>query len=127
MVKSTNQIIAELKVQFAPLQSDPRILAVILYGSVADGDHYWRSDIDVCVVTPRQDLHTMYKAVMQNIKGDFDDLDIRFFEELPLLIRGEIMEKGKIIFTQDMGELTEYFFFSTRRELDDFNYRMQYI
>ena len=113
--------------KFSYLRSDSRVLAVILYGSVAENEHHFRSDIDVCIVAPNQDPGTMYKVVIHGLKWDWEELDIRFFEELPLLIRGDIMEKGKILFTQDMGELTEYFFFSTRKELEDYRYRMQYI
>ena len=129
MVRSTEQIIADLKEQFSFVKSDDRILAVILYGSVAEGEHHDKSDIDVCIVTgaPKKSLYSKFSYVMGKITGDQAKLDIRFFEELPLLIRGDIMENGKIIYTRDMGDLTEYFFFSTRKELEDYRYRLQYI
>lgn len=127
MVKSTEQIIKEMKELFVFIREDNRILGLILYGSYAQGKQTERSDIDICIVTSHQDLNAMYQYIFQNLEKDVENLDLRFFEELPLLIRGEIIEKGIVIYTPDMGELTEYFFFSTRKELEDHRYMINHL
>ena len=126
MVRSTETIIQELKQQFAFLVTDPRILGIIVYGSVVSGDHHDSSDTDICIVAPQQDKYAIYHTCIKGLKGDIDKLDIRFYEELPLLIRADIIEKGLILYTRNLGELTEYFFFSTRLELEDFKFSMKY-
>ncbi|MHA1619193.1 MAG: nucleotidyltransferase domain-containing protein [Promethearchaeota archaeon] len=127
MAQSTESIIKELQNQFSFLKSDPRILGIILYGSAAAGENHLQSDFDICIVAPNHDNHAIYQTIMRHIQGEIDHLDIRFFEELPLLIRADIMEQGIILHSQDLGDLTEYFFFSTRLELDDFRFRIQYV
>jgi predicted nucleotidyltransferase len=127
MVESTDQIICKLKELFKFAQNDSQILGVILYGSFARGDQTERSDIDVCIVAPHQNLYRIYQKIIQNLAKDEERLDMRFFEELPLLIRGEIVEHGIVLYTPDMGELTEYFFFSTRKELDDHRYMVEHL
>jgi predicted nucleotidyltransferase len=97
-----------------------------LYGSVVLGEHQENSDVDICIVAPNQDKYAIYHTCMKGLEGDIEKLDIRFFEELPLLIRADIIEKGLILYTKNLGELTEYFFFSTRRELEDYRFRMEY-
>ena len=66
------------------------------------------------------------KKIFQECPGPIERLDIRFFEELPLLIRADIVEKGIIINTPDKGELTEYFFFSTRIQIEEWHYVMKH-
>lgn len=127
MVKTDKKLIADLRMQFKFLCKDPRVLGVVLYGSFATGAFHDMSDIDICIVAPNQDHYSIYKTYSSGITGNIDKFDIRFFNELPLLIRGSIIEEGIIICTRDIGELTEYYYFSTRKELADHRYRMNYI
>ncbi len=76
---------------------------------------------------PHQEHYPIYKTYASGISGNIDKFDIRFFDELPLLIRGDIIEEGIVLCTKDMGELTEYYYFSTRKELADHRYRMSYL
>ena len=127
MAHSTEDIIKELQSQFAFLISDPRILGIILYGSVATSANHPQSDLDICIVAPNNDHYEIFQTITHHIQGEIDHLDIRFFEELPLLIRADVMEQGIILYARDLGELTEYFFFSTRFELDDYRFQQQFI
>ncbi|MHA1453128.1 MAG: nucleotidyltransferase domain-containing protein [Promethearchaeota archaeon] len=127
MVKPNHIKINEVKSKFSFLQSDSRILGVILYGSVATGELHEKSDVDICIVAPNQKFRPIYLTILDNLKGDIDSFDIHFFEDLPLLIRWDIIDQGIVLFTKDMGELTEYYYFSTRKELEDHLYRMNYV
>jgi len=50
--------------------------------------------------------------------------DVRFFEELPLYIQINIIESNKIIYSKDICELYEYFYF-IRKLWDDQMMRQQ--
>jgi uncharacterized protein len=108
MVEET--IVAQISTDFQFLKNDPRILGIVLFGSYLTGQNTARSDIDICVVAPQQELYPIHKFIYENLRNNLDKYDIRFFEELPLYIKGEIIEKGAIILTRDIGELTEYFY-----------------
>ena len=127
MAESHSKSIEKIREQFKFLCKDPRVLGIVLYGSFATGEHHVESDIDICIVTTGQEFYPIYKTYAAGISGNIDKFDIRFFEELPLLIRGDVIEEGIILCTRDMGELTEYFFFSTRKDLADHRYRLKYV
>ena len=42
-------------------------------------------------------------------------------------LRGKVIDKGIILFTADLGELTEYFYFSTMEQLEEYRYRKSYV
>ena len=130
MVSTTDPkelIIQQLKDHFRSAATDSRNLGILLYGSIVSGDNHANSDIDICIVAPKQDQYQVYKAILASLRCDFDKFDIRFFDELPLLIRETVIDKGIILHSRDIGELTEYFFFSTRLELEDYYYRLKHI
>ena len=51
--------------------------------------------------------------------------DIRFFEEFPLPVKMEIIEKGQVIYAEDFSEL--YDFFTFRKLWAENQFRMKYI
>jgi hypothetical protein len=124
MAKET--LINQLKEDFQFVKKNPAILGVILYGSHLTDDDTIRSDIDVCIVAPDYKLYEIYRFVMRNLKKHIDDYDIRFFEELPIHIMGEIIENGKVIITADEPALYEYFF-PFRKEWEDQKFRLKQI
>lgn len=103
-----DQIIPQIVSDFRFALVNPRILGIILFGSYANGNPTPRSDIDICIVAPNQDLFHMYNYIMEHLHFS-RPYDIRFFEELPLYIQGEIMETGNIILTPNRLDLFEYF------------------
>lgn len=85
------------------------LLGIILFGSYATGEETKISDIDVCLVVGEK----------ENIKKVWDEIlkssltqkyDIKIFERLPLKIKGEILDFGKIVWCREKGELTYYLF-----------------
>lgn len=89
------------------------ILAIVLYGSYAEGKAHERSDIDVCVVLKANDskkLSQVFKEILK-ISAKNEKYDIRIFEQMPLFMKMEVIEKGQVIYTKDFSELNEYFYF----------------
>ncbi|MHA1279353.1 MAG: nucleotidyltransferase domain-containing protein [Candidatus Helarchaeota archaeon] len=119
----TEEIMNQLKRDFRFLEKNPSILGSLLYGSHVSDQATPNSDIDICLVTPNQDLHHMYNYVMENSNSNFGNYDIRFFEELSLHVQAEIIENGIIIYCPDEPTLFEYFF-KYRKRWADLKYRL---
>lgn len=117
-------IINQLKEDFQFVKKNPAILGVMLYGSHLTDDDTIRSDIDVCIVAPDYKLYEIYRFVINNLKKHINDYDVRFFEELPIYIMGEIIENGKVIITADEPALYEYFF-PFRKIWEDQKFRLK--
>jgi predicted nucleotidyltransferase len=121
------RIIKQIKKDFQFIKNNPKILGLLLYGSHLRDDTIDPRDIDICIVAPNQNLYEMYQYIMSNLKSHIGDYDIRFFEELPLHIKGPIMEEGLVIYSPDEPALYEYFFFSARKEWEDHKLQMKYL
>ena len=119
-------LILELKEDFSFILKNSAIFGVMLYGSYLTGDETNRSDIDICIVTPEQNLYQMHKYINHNLERHQDRYDIRFFEELPLYIQGNIIENGKVILSHDITELYEYFY-PFRRQWVHEKWRIDYV
>lgn len=122
----TDSIIAQIRSDFAFCLSDPRVLGVILYDSYAYGEETPRSDIDICVVMPNVPLQEAYNYIMDHLQRDPRPYDIRFFQELPLYIQGEIIDHGIFIVIPDQPTLLE-FLYPFRREWIHQKYRIECI
>ena len=100
---------------------DPRVLAVILFGSRARGESDPGSDVDVCLVLePRAyDDLTLSRIKLDYLK-DFD-LDVHVFQQLPLYIRRRVLKEGKVLFCRDEDKLYDLAF-RTIQEFEDFKH-----
>jgi predicted nucleotidyltransferase len=127
MVQRAISKIHRIKKYFSYLHTNKKILGIVLYGSFATSKEHTKSDIDICIVAPHANHIELYKEILKDFPGDLTNLDIRFFEELPLLIRGDIIEEGIILYARNHGELMEYYFFSTRKALEEYRYRLKHI
>src|SRR5574341_1761452 len=117
--------IESIKKDFSFLFPRDDILAILLYGSAAKGDETLRSDIDICIVLPsRKNMKDILNEVFRKLDILTKKYDVRFFEELPLYIQINIIESNKIIYSKDVYELYEYFYF-TRKLWNDQMMRQQ--
>ncbi len=101
----------KLKKEFGKLKKD--VFAILIYGSYAIGRTNKRSDIDVCLVlkTNNEDkIKEVYKKTLI-LSSKSEKYDIKIFELLPLKIKFEVIDSGKTIYTKNMQELQEYFYF----------------
>jgi len=94
--------------------TDPDVLAVMLFGSVARGEATTRSDLDVCLVLrgSRRSRHDL-AAKRVTYLGDVD-LDAQVFQDLPLYIRTRVLKEGRVLFCRDEDALYEVAFTTIR-------------
>lgn len=84
-----------------------RVLAVLILGSSVDGGIAGSRDVDVCIVAPEGfDIKEVFRHVDVVGKG----YDVWLFEELPLYMKMEVIEKHEVVFCRDIPELYEYFY-----------------
>ncbi len=104
--------IEPLRKDFFFLSSRKDILAILLYGSVAKGEDTPQSDIDICVVSPSyKGRKDMLNEIFRKVDVFSKNYDVRFFEEMPLYIQIDVIENNRIIFSRDVYELYEYFYY----------------
>jgi len=93
---------------FAFLQEDDRVLAVLVFGSQVTGRAHDRSDIDICIVAPEAEPMDIMRSVWANVKTESKDYDVHTFEEFPLKLQHRVMEEHETVWCRDEQELQEY-------------------
>ncbi len=100
---------------------DPKVLAVMVFGSTARGDETASSDVDVCVFLMTE-CHPIEQLEMSNKRIDYlaqFDLDVQIFEQLPLYVRSRVFKDGNVVFVRDEDKLYDVAL-RTIREFEDF-------
>ncbi|MCE8423047.1 MAG: nucleotidyltransferase domain-containing protein [Candidatus Methanoperedens sp.] len=104
--------IGTIKKDFLFLSSRDDIIAILLYGSIAKGEDTPRSDIDICIVSPScKDRLGLLNEIFRKLDVFSKKYDVRFFEELPLYIQINVIEKNNILYVNDVYDLYEYFYY----------------
>jgi predicted nucleotidyltransferase len=98
------ELLNQLKEDFKEYKHSCR--GIILFGSYATEDFTKRSDIDVCIVNPKN--RNVYFEILKKLGGKYD---LKIFEELPLYIQINLIKnfKGNVIYGDEL-ELSEYFY-----------------
>lgn len=101
--------------------NDTEVLAVFLFGSVAQGKEQKNSDIDICIVMNRgrYTAFELSQKKMEYLKSF--NVDIQIFQQLPLYIRKRIIQEAKMLFCRDEDELY-LVVFRAIAEFDDFKH-----
>lgn len=103
-----NNLISQIKEDFSKFKD--KALAILLYGSYANGEFTQRSDVDICIVAgDKEKAKKLYQETL-SLQARNPKYDIHIFELLPLYLKNEIINHHKIIFTQSPVELSYYFF-----------------
>lgn len=101
-------IIIPLKIKKA-ISEDPRIIAVLLFGSAARGEHY--RDIDICIVLDKKRSSKEMTEIAIYYSGRLPDkFDVSLFQQLPLYIRQRVLKDGKILISKNMPALYDIAF-----------------
>lgn len=102
-------------------RKDSEVLAVFLFGSIARGDNYKTSDIDICLILQdrRYTPLELSKKRLGYLKSF--DMDVQIFQQLPLYIRIRLIKEGKKLFRADEDKLYEIVF-STIAEFEDYRH-----
>lgn len=91
---------------FAPVET--RVLGVFLFGSQVTGRSTGRSDVDVCIVAgPGADPWEVLGHSWEATRAD-PRYDIKVFEELPLFLKGAVLDEGVLLLSRDRVGLSEY-------------------
>jgi predicted nucleotidyltransferase len=91
---------------------------VLLFGSYATGEASKRSDIDVCLISPKN-KNVIFK-VFEKLGGKYD---VKIFEKLPLYIKIDVIKNHRTIWG-DKVELS-YYFYKFRKEWQDVESRIK--
>ena len=93
------------------------VSGILLYGSHAKGSEDMRSDIDICIVKPRN------PGILKKIYAKLGDkYDVKIFEDLPAYIKLEVVENYKVIFGIEPD--ISYYFYGFRKLGQDMIYRI---
>lgn len=91
----------------ARVQSDPDVLALILFGSEARGDASPASDVDVCVVLDPDVPSALQAGAKRRDYLTEAELDLTIFQQLSLAVRSRVLKEGKVLFVRDEDRLYE--------------------
>ncbi|MBN2228197.1 MAG: nucleotidyltransferase domain-containing protein [Candidatus Thorarchaeota archaeon] len=108
------------------IRRDPHFLSkreVVLFGSQVSGTFDSRSDVDIAIITRSQDKDEMMHIRLDALGKAPDGYDIQIFEELPLVIKGAIIEEFEVLFGDSL-EIGMYFFY-IRKFWEDYNHRIE--
>jgi len=101
------EIVEIVKKDFQFLKEN--VLGVVIYGSVAKGEETSKSDIDVCVISPKTAPKDVLKLIYRKINVNEKKYDVKVFEELPLFLKMEVIKSCKVLIG-DPKEINEYFY-----------------
>ena len=85
-------------------QADPDMLAVLLFGSVARGEHTATSDVDVCLVLQARQYSPLALS-RKKLTYRQGSLDVHVFQQLPLYIRSRVFKDGQVLWARDTDAL----------------------
>jgi predicted nucleotidyltransferase len=106
----------EIKKDFAFLKG--RVQGVLLFGSRASATADKRSDIDICLVGPRE--KEVILEVFQRLGGKYD---VKVFEDLPLTVKMEVIKNHRTIIGNEVD--LSYYFYRFRKEWGDVEARIR--
>ena len=119
------QLLKTLKEKSGKVFHPSPVLFAYLFGSCARGESLPQSDIDIAVFVRRDLLQKDYSELEINLSIELDTLglgaetEVRVINRLPLLMRGEILTEGHLIYCRDDSTRVE-FETITRDEYFDF-------
>ena len=103
---------------------DESVLAVILFGSRARGDHRPHSDVDVCLVSTPEIRDRLVLGRMRLAYAGEVDLDVQVFQQLPLYVRHRVLKEGRVLHVRDEDALYDLAY-RTVREWERFRPRYE--
>jgi len=99
----------------APILLKPRpVLISYLYGSYARGDVHPFSDVDIGIylekMTPGEALNNELSLALEfdEILGSKTNVDVRSINTMPLMIKGNVVTEGILMYSRDDGVRVEF-------------------
>ncbi len=119
------QVLARLRRALPSILPEYPVDAAYVYGSVARGTVTPFSDVDVALVLSESlapydclMLEFTIQAAIEDASG-LTDMDVRAINEAPLLVRGKIVQEGKLLYQRDKARRVA-FEVQTRKRYFDF-------
>jgi predicted nucleotidyltransferase len=103
------------------VKQDNEVIAVLLFGSIAQGRADRESDIDICLVMQPGFYAPLELSRKKLAYLKLFDLDIQIFQQLPLYIRMRVIKENRVLFCRNEGGLYKIAF-STITEFSDFEH-----
>jgi hypothetical protein len=119
------ELLKKLEEKCGELFASASVLCAYLYGSRARGEALPQSDIDIAVLVKKEFPEHDCLNLELNLSIELDKLglgaetEVRVINRLPLLMRGEILTEGHLIYCRDDSARVE-FETATRDEYFDF-------
>jgi len=122
MVKK--ELLSQIRDDFTPIIQNKTILGIFLFGSYLNETQTNRSDIDICIVAPKENPALLLSFILQRINVNLKKYDVRIFHALPLYIKIQVIQKGVLVYSPDRYDLFEYLFLY-RKLWNDQKHRQQ--
>ena len=104
-----SKLLGKIKADFSKFED--KALAILIYGSRANGKATIKSDIDICLIAgSKENAKQLYQETL-SLQAKDPSYDIHIFELLPLYLKHEIIANHKIISCKNPIELSYYFYF----------------
>lgn len=104
------------------VEPNPNVLAVLAFGSQIEGRAHVFSDVDICIVMPKTSEKTRRETLLK-VSGTLPEkYDVKMFEELPLMLKGEVIKSNKALFIRNEDELGEYLW-NEKKIYDDYQHQ----
>ena len=105
----------------AKAMEDPKVVAIILFGSRARGDTTVGSDYNLCLMLCPGQYTVEYLFQKRLGYLALGAGDVHIFSQLPLYIRQRVLKEGRVLLCKDEEELYETAV-RTAREFEDFRH-----
>lgn len=109
MVKK--EFIEVIRKHFLTVTQKKKILGILLFGSVIHGKETNRSDVDLCIVAPKESPEELLLYILENVNVYTQNYDVKVFSNLPLYIKIQVIEEGILVYSPDKLDLYEHFYF----------------
>ncbi len=96
---------------------------VLLFGSCLTSEFDPNSDIDVAIIARSEDPAEMMRIRVEASGKASEKYDIQVFEQLPLIIKGTILENFETLFGNPL-EIGMYLY-KFRKQWDDYSHRIE--
>lgn len=108
---ATEELLKQIEQDFSPIILNKEILGILLFGSYAEDMQTNRSDIDICIVAPKEDPGELLSFSLQRVNVNLKKYDVRMFQEFPLYIKIRVIKQGILIYSPNKYDLYEFFYF----------------
>ncbi|MBS1250818.1 MAG: hypothetical protein MAG431_02414 [Chloroflexi bacterium] len=125
-VRESEHIIKRLGRCLPEILKNHPVVSAYIYGSVAAGSMTSLSDVDIALVLDKNCKLDAYQRLMVelDIAADIEqycvilDTDVRIINDAPVRVQGEVVTRGKLLYTRDEDARVEYEVYTRRRYFD---------